>query len=120
MAAVALGVVKEDDAAERRVAVVPEVVPKLTGLGLDVLVEHDAGAGAWVADSAYTEAGASVVSADDLDRRAGIVVCVAPPPPSRVASLSHGTVLIGLLNPAGNPDFIEACVGAGVTAISLE
>ena len=62
MAAVAVGVVKEADPAERRVALVPEVVPKLTGLGLDVLVEHDAGTGAWLADSAYTEAGASAVS----------------------------------------------------------
>jgi NAD(P) transhydrogenase subunit alpha len=120
MAAVAVGIIKEADPAERRVAVVPEVVPKLTGLGLDVLVEHDAGTGAWLADSAYTEAGASVVSAEDLNRRAGIVVCVAPPPASRVASLSRGTVLVGLLNPGGNPDLIEACVGAGVTAVALE
>jgi NAD(P) transhydrogenase subunit alpha len=120
MAAVAVGVVKEADPAERRVAVVPEVVPKLVGLGLDVLVEQDAGAGAWWSDSAYTEAGANVVPAASLDERAGIVVCVAAPPPSRIARLRRGTVLVGLLNPAGNPDVIDACAAAGVTAISLE
>jgi H+-translocating NAD(P) transhydrogenase subunit alpha len=120
MAAVAVGVVKEADPAERRVAVVPEVVPKLVGLGLEVLVEHDAGAGAWLYDSAFTEAGASVVSAASLDDRAGIVACVAAPPASRIANLRRGTVLIGLLNPTGNPEVIDACTAAGVTAVSLE
>jgi len=117
MAAVAVGVVKEADPAERRVALVPEVVPKLTGLGLDVLVEHDAGTGAWLADSAYTEAGASAVSGVD---DAGIVVCVNAPPKERIARMRRGAVLVGLLNPAGNPDVVDACVAAGVTAASLE
>ena len=117
MAAVAVGVVKEADPAERRVALVPEVVPKLTGLGLDVLVEHDAGTGAWLADSAYTEAGASAVGGVD---DAGIVVCVNAPPKERIARMRRGAVLVGLLNPAGNPDVVDACVAAGVTAVSLE
>jgi NAD(P) transhydrogenase subunit alpha len=119
MAAVAVGVVKEADPAERRVAVVPEVVSKLTGLGLDVLVEHDAGTGAWLADSAYTEAGASAGPGALVDD-AGIVVCVNAPPKERIARLRRGAVLVGLLNPAGNPDVVDACVTAGVTAVSLE
>ncbi len=69
MAAHSVGVVKEADPAEQRVAVVPEVVPKLRDLGLEVLVENDAGAGAWFSDSAYTEAGASVRPASRGGRR---------------------------------------------------
>ena len=56
-----LGVVKESEPGERRVAAVPAVVPRLTALGLDVLVEHDAGVGAFHPDSAYAEAGATCV-----------------------------------------------------------
>jgi NAD(P) transhydrogenase subunit alpha len=119
MAAVAVGVVKEADPAERRVAVVPDVVPKLTGLGLEVLVEHDAGAGAFMADSAYTEAGAKPVPGASVDE-ASIVVCVNAPPADRIARLRRGTVLVGLLNTTGNPGVVDACVAAGVTAVSLE
>jgi NAD(P) transhydrogenase subunit alpha len=118
MAAVAVGVVKESAAGERRVAVVPEVVPKLSAIGLDILVETDAGAAAWFADSAYSQAGAAIVPA--VDGRAGIVVCVGPPPPERIAGLAAGTLLIGLLNPVGNPELVAACAAAGVTAVSLE
>jgi len=118
MAAVAVGVVKESAPGEHRVAVVPEVVPKLSALGLDILVESDAGAAAWFADSAYSEAGAVIGPA--MDGRAGIVVCVQPPSPQRIAGLAAGTLLIGLLNPVGSPETVAACAAAGVTAVSLE
>src|SRR4051794_15892923 len=83
MAAVNVGVVKEAGADEHRVAVVPEVVPRVRELGTELLVESDAGAGAWFADSAYTEAGASVVAAAAVDA-APVLVCVAPPPLDRI------------------------------------
>jgi H+-translocating NAD(P) transhydrogenase subunit alpha len=116
MAAVAVGVVKESAPGEHRVAVVPEVVPKLLDLKLDVVVQTEAGAAAWFPDSAYLEAGATVGSVDG----SAIVACVAPPSPDRVASLGAGTVLIGLLSPTANPELIAACASAGVTAISLD
>ena len=112
-----LGVVKESEPGERRVAAVPAVVPRLTALGLDVLVEHDAGVGAFHPDSAYAEAGATCVDARTLDARVDIVWCVGPPPPER---LRAGQVLLGLLSPDGNPELVAALAARGVTALSLD
>jgi alanine dehydrogenase len=47
-----VGVARESAAGERRVALVPEALGKLTAAGLEVLVEHKAGAGAAIPDSA--------------------------------------------------------------------
>ena len=60
-----VGVPKESAEGERRVALVPEVVRRLAGHGIDVLVEAGAGAGAIIPDALYAEAGAS----DRADRR---------------------------------------------------
>jgi NAD(P) transhydrogenase subunit alpha len=61
-----VAVVKEDGPGERRVALVPETVERLTRAGLEVMVEQGAGDGAWFPDSAYSEAGASISKTDDL------------------------------------------------------
>ena len=53
-----IGVPKETAADERRVALVPDVVRRLTGAGHEVVIEPGAGAGAGVPDGDYTEAGA--------------------------------------------------------------
>src|ERR1700754_4451845 len=82
-----IGVVKESDPDEHRVAVVPAVVARLRGLGCDVLVENDAGAGAFLPDSAYTEVGAAPVGAAELFERADVLVCVRAPTADRVARM---------------------------------
>jgi NAD(P) transhydrogenase subunit alpha len=53
-----IGVPKETAAGERRVALVPEVVRRLTGAGHEVIVEPGAGTAAEIPDDAFTEAGA--------------------------------------------------------------
>lgn len=114
MAAVRTGVVRETAPGERRVAVVPGAVSRLRQAGVDVLVEAEAGAGAFLPDSGYTEAGATVTeTVDDAD----VLLCVQPPDPSR---LRAGQVLVGLLNPLGNPGLVDACLDKGVTAVSLD
>jgi NAD(P) transhydrogenase subunit alpha len=119
MATRSVGVLKESDPTEHRVAVVPEVVPKLRDLGLEVLVASDAGAAAWFSDSAFTQAGASVRPATDVIG-ADVLLCVAPPEPSLVAGLRSGQILLGLLFPQSRPELVAACAGAGVTAMSLD
>lgn len=117
---ITVGVMKESATAELRVAVVPEVVPRLTQAGLTVLVESAAGSGAWFPDSAFRQAGATVVDAAELDQRSDILVCVQPPERKRLAGFRAGQVLVGLLNAAGDPDLVEACRKVGVAAVSLE
>ena len=112
-----VGVPRETASGERRVALVPESVPKLTALGIDVTVEHAAGHEAAFTDDAYTEAGAQLAeSALDAD----VVVKVAPPSASEVAALKEAAVLIGFLAPLTDKEGIERLRERGVTAFAME
>jgi len=115
-----VGVAKETAPGERRVALVPEVLGKLKAAGLDILVERDAGAGSSIPDGAYQEAGATIVSTDDLYRDADAILRVAKPSDDEVKKLRKGQVLLGLLSPLIDPKTAKALAERGVTAISLD
>ena len=74
-----VAVIKESAPGERRVALVPEMIARLRGAGLEILVESGAGDGAWLADSAYAEAGATVASRAELLADADLIVMVGKP-----------------------------------------
>jgi H+-translocating NAD(P) transhydrogenase subunit alpha len=112
-------VVKETAPGERRVALVPEAISKLSAAGLDVLVESGAGDGSWLTDDAYAEAGASVVSRSEAIA-ADVVLMVGKPDDAIVAATHQGQVLIGLLGPLADPGIADRLAAAGVTAISLD
>jgi H+-translocating NAD(P) transhydrogenase subunit alpha len=112
-----LGVPREREQGERRVAVVPESVPKLSALGLDIRIERGAGAEASFPDDAYVDAGAQVVN-DALD--AEIVAKVTKPTDDEVARLKDGAVLIAFLQPLTDPAGIERLGTRGVTAFAME
>src|SRR5271168_2076851 len=84
------GVVKEATPGERRVALVPDAVAKLQAAGIEVLVERGAGTSAWLSDSAYVEAGASVVSAPELFAEADVLLTVSRPPAAVARMLRPG------------------------------
>jgi H+-translocating NAD(P) transhydrogenase subunit alpha len=115
-----VAVVKESAPGERRVALIPETVPKLIQAGLEVLVEQGAGNGAWFADSAYSEAGAAIVTADDLYAAADVILTVTRPGEAEVARLRAGQAVIGMLSPLTDPALARALAGRGVTAVSLD
>src|SRR5437764_6407535 len=98
-----IGVPKETAAGEHRVALVPEVVAKLTGRGLDVVVQSGAGADALLSDAAYTGAGARIAIDPGEVWGADIVVTIAPPGPEQIRSLGSGSLLIGFLAPLTSP-----------------
>jgi NAD(P) transhydrogenase subunit alpha len=111
------GVPRETERGERRVALVPESVPKLTALGLDVVVERGAGEAASFPDGAYAEAGAQV--GDDA-LGADIVVKVAKPTAQEVERLHDGAVLVGFLQPLTDAEGLERLAQHGVTAFAME
>ena len=114
-----IGVPRETAAGERRVALVPEVVRKLTGSGLDVVVERGAGSGAMIPDEQYAEAGAALV--DATAAWAGdVVVKVAPPAADEIARLGRDSVLVGFLAPLTNAEGVRALAATGATAFALE
>ena len=115
-----VGVAKETAPGERRVALVPEGLGKLTAAGLEILVERGAGDGAAIPDSAYSEAGATVVSTVDLYRQSDVILRVQKPSDSEVKVMRKGQAVLGLLQPLIDPKTAAALAEQGVTAISLD
>jgi len=116
---VKIGVPKETADGEARVALVPEVVAKLVGQGLEVVVEKGAGAAAAFTDEAFKEAGAKLVSAKEAFD-ADVVAKVDKPSASELKLLKKDTVLIGFLQPLTDLEGIEALAKQGVVGLAME
>ncbi|HEY2259821.1 MAG TPA: Re/Si-specific NAD(P)(+) transhydrogenase subunit alpha [Solirubrobacteraceae bacterium] len=115
-----IGVPKETAEGERRVALVPEVVKRMSDQGLEVLVQRGAGAGALIPDAAFEEAGARLVDDPAEALGADVVVKVAAPNAEETARLGPGTVLIAFLGPLTNGDGVKAIAATGATSFALE
>ena len=112
-----IGVPRELEPGERRVALVPDAVSRLTGGGFSVTVERGAGSAASFPDAAYVEVGAELPeSAWDADA----VVKVRKPTADEVQQLREGQVLIGFLEPLTDPDGVERLADRGVHAFAME
>jgi NAD(P) transhydrogenase subunit alpha len=115
-----IAVPKETAAGERRVALVPDVVRKLTASDHEVVVQAGAGEAAMIPDSLYEEAGAKIASDPSAAWDADVVVKVAPPSEEEVGRLKGDSVLIGFLSPLTNPSGVRALAAGGATAFALE
>ena len=115
-----VAVVKENTPGERRVALVPETVPKLMAAGAEVLVENGAGEAAWFPDSVYAEAGAVIVTAAELFTQADVILTVTRPAPAAIARMRAGQAIVGMLSTLTNPELARDLAAQGVTAVSLD
>ncbi len=104
---------------EKRVALVPDIINKLTRLGYEVVIQSGAGDNSQGSDAAYTAAGATVVKGDVL-ASADVVLSVQPLTPAQMATLKRGAITISFLSTVTAVDSIDAAIKAGVTAFSLE
>ena len=104
---------------EKRVALVPDIISKLTKLGYEVVIESGAGVHAQATDELFAAAGATVKSGNVISD-ADVVLSVTSLTPAQIASLKKGAVTISFLSPVTGVDSIEAATSAGVTAFSLE
>ncbi len=113
-----VGTPKETVAGERRVALVPDLVPKLAKAGLEVVVESGAGTPAGFLDSVYAAKGARVES--DVFAQADVLLKVQPPTPEEIGRIKTGALLISFLRPYDNGAAIQALAARNVTAFSME
>jgi NAD(P) transhydrogenase subunit alpha len=122
-----VGVPRETFPGERRVALVPAVIPNLQKAGLEVVIEAGAGAGAGYPDSAYVEKGAKILAQRaEVFRSADIVTQVLcygsndKTGKADLALLRSGQVLIGFLRPQGSLATVQEVAATGVTSFSIE
>jgi NAD(P) transhydrogenase subunit alpha len=113
-----LALVAETAEAESRVALVPDSIRTLVGLGYDVVVEPDAGRGALIADQEYVEAGASIDpgALDDAE----VVVSVQPLPTESVRRLRGGAGTFSFLPVGQELRLVAELRDGGVTSFSME
>jgi NAD(P) transhydrogenase subunit alpha len=114
-----IAVPKEIRDGEKRVALVPDIINKLTRLGYEVSIESGAGNHSQATDEDFKNAGASIVNGDVL-KDADVVLSVSSLTPAQMSSLKKGAITISFLSPVTAVDSIDAAASAGVTAFSLE
>jgi len=109
---------KETAPDEQRVALVPELVPRLTKAGLEVIVQSGAGESAGFFDAAYEGKGARL-EAEVFDK-ADVVLKVQPPTIDEIGRMNEDSILIGFLQPYTNATAVKALVARKITAFSME
>ena len=117
--ALTVGVPKETADGETRVALVPEVVRRLTAADVTVVVEEGAGAGAHHPDADYEGAGAEIVERNEV-LGADVVTVVSLPPDTEIEQLGGDQVVVGLLDPLGDAEKIKTLAETDVTALAME
>ena len=113
-----LGIAREVDGGEPRVAATPDTVKKYKALGIDVAIEPGAGIKSGLLDADYEAMGA-VVSADAV-KDADIVIKVKRPETSELAKYKKGATVIAIMDPYGNDAALKTMADAGVSAFAME
>jgi NAD(P) transhydrogenase subunit alpha len=113
-----VGVPKETVFGERRVALVPDLVPKLTKAGLQVLVQPGAGEAAGFADAGYVDKGARL-DAEALTQ-ADLLLKVQPPTAEEIPRMKYGGTLIGFVQPYSNAAGIRALAARWIQVFAME
>jgi NAD(P) transhydrogenase subunit alpha len=124
---VIVGVPKESYPGERRVALVPVVIPNLAKAGLEVVIESGAGEQAGYPDSIYAEKGAKILpDRAAVFSKADIIVQVLAYGSNDVTGKAdlplyrRDQVVIGFLRPFGSAEVAQQIAKAGVTSFSVE
>jgi alanine dehydrogenase len=116
-----VGVPREIKRDEYRVALLPVGVEELTRAGHKVLVETGAGVGSGIADQEYVQQGAELVAtAEELFRRAEMIIKVKEPQPGEVAMLRRGQVVFTYFHLAADRQLTEALLQSGCIAVAYE
>lgn len=120
-----VGVIRESFPGERRVALVPNDIPKLQKAGFEVLIEPGAGRAAGYLDEEYTEKGGRLAADRNEALGAELVLQVrslGANPEAGVADLAamNSPIVIGMCDPLGNPQAATTLAEAGVTQFALE
>ncbi|WP_372934736.1 Re/Si-specific NAD(P)(+) transhydrogenase subunit alpha [Mariniphaga sediminis] len=114
-----LGLLKEHGT-ETRVALLPDIVQNLTDLKVEVLVEQEAGEKAFVTDAAYEEAGAKIVTRNEIFEKSEVVLQIQLPLTNEVDKLKGSQVWISAFNPLWETDLVKTFQEKGLTTFSLD
>ena len=111
-----IGIPKENNKDETRVAVVPISVPKLMKLGFEVVLEKGAGENSGYPDSEYEQKGAKIASLEDV-MKSELVASIDVP---KFDMMAKGQMLTCVADPFRNLEQTRKIIDTGITLLSLE
>ena len=114
-----IGVPRERQAGETRVAATPRTVEQLRALGYEVVIEAGAGVASTFPDEAYAAAGASIGGPDEV-WAADVVLKVNAPDAAEIEGLHEGITLVSLLSPGLNPELVDTLAAKPVTVLAMD
>lgn len=119
-----LGIMKETFPGERRVSIIPQVVPALIKMGFEVVVESGAGLEAYYSDEDYRNSGAIIGSRDEA-LNSDVITYVRAPGADRnnlsdLEKIKSGSIIVGMTEPLANPEVAKTIASKGITSFSLE
>jgi NAD(P) transhydrogenase subunit alpha len=115
-----IAILKETAFGERRVAGTPEVVRKYAGLGAQVAVESGAGAGSFLSDALYADAGATVADRAAVLAGADLVLAVQGPEPASLGGITPGAWLVASHDPFNQRERVAGYASLGIEALAME
>ncbi|MEM3723175.1 MAG: NAD(P) transhydrogenase subunit alpha [Candidatus Hadarchaeales archaeon] len=113
-----VGCIKESSEFERRVALVPDVIPVLKKLGWEAIIERGAGISAGYSDEEYVARGGLVASREEVLDRSEILFVVSRPSPE--IDVVENAIIVGGLNPFVDPKGLLKFEDKNITLFSLE
>ncbi|MGC1391951.1 MAG: Re/Si-specific NAD(P)(+) transhydrogenase subunit alpha [Bacteroidales bacterium] len=114
-----IGVLKETGN-ENRVAILPAEVVALKKMGVDVMVENNAGERAFASDKSFIEAGARLASRKDVIGESELLLSINPPVEDEMSLFKEGQVLCSILNPVKNSNWLEKARIRGLSVLALD
>lgn len=115
-----IGILKEQNKGEKRVAITPKIAKQLIDKGFEILVEEDAGEASSYKNSDYTEIGASVEKRGVVFKDGTILVKINPFDEEDLKLVDDKHILMSQLYHISNQKLIEAIAAKGATAFSMD
>lgn len=115
-----ISVPRETRAGEQRVALVPDLVKKLTAMGADIQVQTAAGEAAGYSDADYQAAGASIYNDDSAIKSSHILLSVNPFDQQQIQNLPDNALVIGYMNPWSETERFNILKEKNISAFSME
>jgi H+-translocating NAD(P) transhydrogenase subunit alpha len=113
-----IGVLKEPSP-ETRVSILPEHIVVLKKWNVQVIIENNAGTTAFANDEKYVEAGATIVSRDEVLKSADVILSINEPSSSEI-QLLKSKIILGVYQPLFNTSLMKDCAASGVTVFSID
>ena len=115
-----IGSILENQDAEKRIAITPEIVKKYTSLGFEINLVKNYGLHLGFSDKEYSDLGVKFKDEIEILKNANIIIQLGILPDEKISSISINQVLIGVLNPYENKDKLKILVEKKINVFSLE